>query len=219
MSDSSAPPIDRLRLAEARRLGQSPRSAELTAGVVLLTAAIVVPACLPNLIAAMQALVASGFHGTPGPVSASELLPRGPLREIVTEVGRLLGACAFAALAADMAQVGFVWSPLTPLPNPRRLIDGAGRFVEWATLERAFGLSVKVACGLVGVVLLVGWLLPGTLLMEAPGAWLARGIVLISRGLAIAGGLCLLGGVGDAWLRRKRWTQALQMTDDERRRL
>ena len=35
--------------------------------------------------------------------------------------------------------------------------------------------------------------------------------------LAVVGGLCLITGLSDAWIRQRRWRTSLEQTEDERR--
>ncbi len=221
MSDSSPPaPISKHRLSEARRLGVTPRSPELTAGVMLLTAAWVGQACLPSLGLALRELVTGGFQGagslqTPGPV---ELSPAG-LR-VAQEVVRIWGACWAAALLTDLAQVGFVWSPVTLLPHEERISPASGlaRMLSWQSFERSSLLSIKLVCGVFAVSLVGEFALRSALWASESSMHLARGVTWTSRLLACAGTLCLLSGILDAWLRQTRWRQALEQTEDERRR-
>ena len=221
MSDSSSqPPISKHRLSEARRLGVTPRSPELTAGVMLLTAAWVGHACLPSLGFALRELVAGGFQGAsslrmPVPMELSPACLR-----VAQEVVRIWGACWAAALLTDLAQVGFVWSPVTLLPHEERIspASGVARMVSWQALERSSLLSIKLFCGVCAVSLVGEYSLRSALSASESSTHLARGVTWTSWVLACAGMLCLFSGIFDAWLRQTRWRQALEQTEDERRR-
>ncbi len=221
MSDSTQPvPISKQRLREARRLGITPRSPELTAGVMLLTAAWVAHACLPPLGMAFRELVAEGFQGasslqTSVPVELSPACLR-----VVQEVLRIWGACWAAALLTDLAQVGFVWSPVTLLPHEERISPASGlaRMLSWQAVERSSLLSIKLVCGVFAVSLVGEYALRSALSASESSTHLARGVTWTSILLACAGTLCLLSGILDAWLRQTRWRQALEQTDDESRR-
>lgn len=226
MSDSSqAVPISKHRLLEARRLGYTPRSAELTSGVVLLTAAWAGHVCLPPLGLALQELVASGFHGsslTSGGV-ASDFSPA--VIRVGQEVLRIGAACWAAAVVADLAQVGCVWSPVTLLPHEERISPASGlaRMFSWPTFERATLLSLKALLSLVAVVVLAEFALrsafAGAGVSEGASSLLWRmGTSWICIVLAVAGAGCLLSGVVDAWVRQSRWRLSVEQTEDERRR-
>lgn len=208
--------LDRQRVAEARRMGYSPRSAELTAGTVLLVAAWVVPYCVPNLLRALQDLMSSSFQFELSTVRDGGSLGF-PVQTVMIEVGRLLGACLIAALVADLGQVGIVWHPVTVIPHPRRLLT----ISQWATaapLERAAGLIWRVSLGLAGL-LGLAWIHWGNVAsLDDPQAWLEQSVKLLSRGMGTIGGFCLFCGILDAGGRRKRWTESLRMSDDELRR-
>ena len=221
MSDSSSqPPISKHRSREARRLGVSPRSPELTAGVVLLTAAWVGQACLPQLGLALRELVAEGFQGvssvqTTVPVELSLACLR-----VGKEVLRIWAACWAAALLTDLVQVGFVWSPVTLLPHEERISPASGlaRMLSWQSFERSSLLSIKLVIGVFAVTVVGEYALRSALTASESSTHLARGVTWTSWLLACAGMLCLLSGILDAWLRQTRWRQALEQTADERRR-
>jgi flagellar biosynthesis protein FlhB len=220
MSDSSPqPPLSQHRLREARRLGVSPRSPELTAGVVLLTAAWVGQACLPQLLLALQALVASGFDGSlHKPLQASSELSPACLR-VAQETLRLWAVCWAAALLTDLAQVGFVWSPVTLLPHKERVSPASGftRLLGWQTLERSSLLSIKLACGVFAVAGLSEFALRAVSSSTESSTLFRQGTTWTSLTLACAGGICLLSGLLDAWLRQTRWRLSLEQSEDERR--
>ena len=226
MSDSSQPaPISKQRLQEARRLGYTPRSPELTAGVVLLTAAWIGQICLPALSFAFRDLVESGFRSHP----ATELDLTAALQPAALQIGREIlrigAACWAAAFVADLAQVGFVWSPVTLLPHRQRIspVAGLARMLSWPTFERASLLSLKVLVSVVGLLVVADFAvrsLFATSEMTASQSitlW-GVGINWVSMLLACAGGLCLLSGFVDAWIRKQRWQLSIEKTDDERRR-
>ena len=221
MSDSSSqPPISKHRLNEARRLGVTPRSPELTAGVMLLTAAWVGQACLPSLGMAFRELVAGGIQGasslqTPVPVELSPACLR-----VVQEVLRIWGACWAAALLSDLAQVGFVWSPVTLLPHEERISPASGldRMLSWQVFERSSLLSIKLFCGVFVLSMVGEFALRSAFAVSESSAHLARGVTWTALLFAMAGSLSLLFGILDAWLRQTRWRQALEQTEDERRR-
>ncbi len=220
MSDSSAPaPLSQHRLREARRLGISPRSPELTAGVVLLVAAWVGYACLPQLVLSLQALVASGFKGV-GPSTLSESPGWSPAcLRVAQEMLRIGGACWAAALLADLAQVGFVWSPVTLLPHEERISPASGfaRLLSWRTIERSGLLSLKLACGVFAVAGLSEFALRAVPSSTESSTFIQPATSWASLTLACAGATCLLSGLVDAWLIQTRWRLSLVQSDDERR--
>ena len=226
MSGSSEQaPISKHRLLEARRLGYTPRSSELTSGVVLLTVAWIGSVCLPTLGVALQELVASGFRDTSlRPDSASPEFSPAIIR-VAQEVLRIVAACWAAALVADLAQVGFVWSPVTLLPHEERVSPASGiaRMLSWPTFERASLLSIKVLIA----VLLIALIGESALRAVFAGSGVAEGDSQLLWGigekwtclvLATTGAGCLLTGAVDAWVRHSRWRLSVEQTDDERRR-
>jgi len=226
MSDSSpTPPISQHRLLEARRLGYTPRSSELTSGVVLLTAAWVGHVCLPPLGLALQELAASSFRGTELTAWGVALEFRPAVIRVGQEVLRIGAACWAAALVADLAQVGFVWNPGTLLPHEERISPASGlaRMFSWPTLERASLLSLKAVLSIVAVVVLAEFALRSTFagfgISEGESSiYWGMGTSWICSVLAVAGGGCLLSGVVDAWIRQSRWRLSVEQTEDERRR-
>ena len=220
MSDSSsAIPISKHRLREARRLGVSPRSPELTAGVLLLTAAWMSHACLPQLVLALQELVASGFRSTPlFSIRAFEEFPPACLR-VAQEVLRMWATCWAAVLLTDLAQVGLVWSPVTLLPHEERISPASGfaRMLGWSTLERSSLLSIKLACGVFAIAGLSEFALLAVFSATESSTQLQSGITWTSLALACTGATCLLSGLLDAWLRQTRWRHTLQQSEDEQR--
>lgn len=221
MSNSSQPaPISKHKLAEARRLGFTARSPELTAGVMLLAAAWVGHVCLPQLILACRELVSAGFRGSALSLAqtASEFPPA--LIRVGQELLRIGVACWAAVLVADVAQVGFVWSPLTLLPHEERISPAAGfrRMLSWPTMEQASLLSVKWMCGMVVVAFSSEFAMRSVLSAEESSNYLACGATWTSLLLACVGAMCLLSGILDAWVRQSRWKRSLEQTDDERRR-
>jgi type III secretory pathway component EscU len=193
--------------------------------VVLLTAASIGHVCFPTVGVAMQELVASSFRytGLRPATAATEISPA--VIRVAQEVLRIAAACWAAALAADLAQVGFVWSPVTLLPHEERVspISGIARILSWPTLERASLLTLKVLVALIIIGLVSLSALRSTFTGSGVGAgdsqllWglAARWTCL---GLAITGAGCLLTGVVDAWIRQSRWRLSVEQTDDERRR-
>lgn len=214
MSDEPAP-ISKIRLQEARRLGYSPRSPELTAGVVMLAVAWVGYSSLPGLVAALRNLVAESFQFS----TLAELQPTGGnLRAVGLEILRILAASWAAALVVDLLQVGVVWSPITPLPHEERVnpISGIQRLLGWSTWERATLLCLKLSISF----LVVGGLVWKSSLSldsfaepQSISPHLAWGCGL----LGAVGALCVCTGVSDAWRRQNQWRRSIEQCEDERR--
>ena len=226
MSDSSQPaPISKQRLQAARRLGYTPRSPELTAGVVLLAAAWIGQICLPALTLAFRDLVESGFRSHPRTeLDLAATLQPAALR-IGREILRIGAACWAAAFVADLAQVGFVWSLVTLLPHGQRVspVGGLARLMSWPTFERASLLSLKVLVSVVGLMVIADFAMRSLLANSDITA--SRSITLWGVGvnwvsvlLACVGGCCLFSGLVDAWIRKQRWKLSIEKTEDERRR-
>lgn len=226
MSDSSQPaPISKPRLEEARRLGYTPRSPELTAGVVLLTAAWIGQICLPALAIAFRDLIESGFRNHPlNSLDLTTALQPAALR-IGREILRIGAACWAAAFVTDLAQVGFVWSPATLLPHGQRIspVAGLARLVSWPTFERASLLSLKVVVSVVGLMVVADFAMRSIFshsdfaASQVMTLW-GVGVNWVSLLFAFVGGCCLLSGLVDAWIRKQRWQLSIEKTEDERRR-
>lgn len=217
MSESSEPAaLSKPRLQEARRLGYTPRSPELTAGVILLATAWIGYSSLPRLMGALKNLVAEGFQ----PVTLSSTSPSlGNLQTVGLEVVRILAASWAAALVLDLLQIGVIWSPVTPLPHEERInpISGLQRLLGWPTWERATLLSFKLTLG----GLLIGgfvWLGLQRLHSFTDPQALTPLLTWCCGLTAATGGLCVVTGLVDAWLRQQRWRTSLEQSDDERRR-
>jgi flagellar biosynthesis protein FlhB len=214
MNDEPAP-LSKFRLQEARRLGYSPRSPELTAGVVMLAVAWVGYSSLPSLVASLRNLVAESFQLS----TLTELRPEiGNLRAVGLEILRILAASWAAALVVDLLQVGVVWSPITPLPHEERVnpISGIQRLLGWSTWERATLLCLKLTISF----LVVGGLVwKGTMQLDSfaepqsISPHLAWGCGL----LGAVGALCVFTGLTDAWRRQNQWRRSLEQSEDERR--
>lgn len=220
MSDSSSPaPLSKHRLREARRLGISPRSPELTAGVVFLAAAWVSQACLPQLVLALQELVASGFQDPPLITIQVSLEFSPACLRVAQEVLRIGGACWAAALLTDLAQVGFVWSPVTLLPHEQRISPASGfaRLLGWHTFEQSSLLSIKLICGVFALALLSEFALRTVFSATESSTLIQHASTGTSLALACIGATCLLSGLLDAWLRHTRWRLSLEQSEDERR--
>ncbi|MGB2824664.1 MAG: EscU/YscU/HrcU family type III secretion system export apparatus switch protein, partial [Phycisphaerae bacterium] len=99
-----------LRLAEARRRGQVPRSAELTSAAAALSCVLILALIGPGLLSEMTKMTATFLDGRSAGIGASggelrELALRGAGRSAAMVCGLLVGCTGLAALVG-LAQVG-----------------------------------------------------------------------------------------------------------------
>lgn len=211
------------RLREARRVGYSPRSPELTLGVVLLTAAWVGQDSFPAIGQCLQLLMQVSISDAGTGAGHFELPRVTVLWPIGRELLRLFFACWTAAMVSDLAQVGFLWNPVTVTPQLERFspLAGATRLLSWMTWERGLLLSLKCLVTFMSLGVLIDWAIRALALASGEGTDLSdiwvTGSKAICLTFATVGVCCVLSGTFDAWIRQSRWRFSLQQTDDERR--
>lgn len=217
MSDSSEPvPLSQPRLQEARRLGYTPRSPELTWGGVLLAGSWIGYSSIPRLIVACQDLVRENLHWN----AHSPVLAVGhSLQTAGLEAFRILVASWLTAVVLDMLQIGFVWSPVTWLPHEERLnpVSGVLRLFGWPTWERATLLTLKLGITLIAVLAMCGLSL-NQYRATSSVTPIPASVHWICLTAAMVGGLLFFSGLTDAWVRQHRWRTSLEQSEDERRR-
>jgi len=211
------------RRQEARDRGRVAQSPELTAAAGLLAATAALAVWGDGLATALAEAVRDPLV-TAIPVSgdaAAEAVAR--VRRLAWALARplgpVVGAFALAALAAQQAQVGGLWTPSRLAPDPTRL---------W-TLNGGAGLTERAGRGL--------WSLAKAAVVAAVAAWVVRGdwpacrrlgeldpshlahaAGAALRHLALAlGGATLALGLVDFGLQRARLEAALRLTPDEHR--
>ncbi len=210
---SRTEPASPRRLQQARRAGDVPRSGELTAWLVLLTALGILVWSAPSLVSAMLALTASAFMSAAHPLSPPFLAAATALMWAVLPV---LGAIFIAALVAPMLLSGWVFAPQVTQADLSRI-----RFFKplarLATLDFWFDgslalLKLALAATAVGWALTTGWPTLNTLIagdtgavLLASAAWVGRGMLALATALAVAAAL-------DAGWRWWRYLQRHAMT-------
>lgn len=120
------------RRTEAREQGNIPRSQDLTSAVLLLASLLLLGACGPRLMTALRALVGEMLGAASMADSSVDGATRGTLRAFVivaVALAPFLAGIAFAAIAANVGQVGFVLSAQRLTPNLAALnpVGGLGR--------------------------------------------------------------------------------------------
>jgi len=191
---SRTEPASPRRLQEARSAGDVPRSAELTAWVVLLSALAVLGWLAPRLLNALQALTETAF------IHAAQ-----PLSPILIEAAQsalwavlpVLVVIFVAALLAPMLLSGWVYAPqvtqadltrANPFKPLARLFSADSLFDGTLTL-----LKLALVAAAVGWALASGW--PGLLSLTGSGvsesltataAWIGRGVLALALALAVA---------------------------------
>lgn len=194
---SRTEPASPRRLQQAREAGDVPRSAELTAWVVLLTALGVLGWQAPRLLAALQALTEAAFVHAAQPLS--------PIFFEATETALwavlpVLAAIFVAALVAPMLLSGWVYSPQVTQADLARahpfkpfarlltvdaLFDGALALMKLAFVVAAVGWALST--GWPGLDPLAGSEFDAALGTTA--AWVGRGVLALAAALAVAAAL------------------------------
>jgi len=205
---SRTEPASPRRLQQAREAGDVPRSAELTAWVVLLSALGVLAWVMPQLFEALQGLISAAFLHAAQPLSPVFLDATLSALWVLLPV---LGAIFVAALVAPMLLSGWVYAPQVTQADLTR----ANPFKAFARLlsadawfDGALALLKLVLVGMaVGWALTTGW--PGLdslvasemqASLGATAAWVGRGV------LALAASLVLVAALDAGW----RWWRYLQ---------
>src|SRR5574340_392935 len=114
---SRTEPASPRRLQQARSAGDVPRSAELTAWVVLLAALGMLGWQAPRLMNALQALIETAFLHAARPLSPVFLEA---IHALLWAVLPILAAIFVAALVAPMLLSGWVFAPRATRADPTR---------------------------------------------------------------------------------------------------
>lgn len=205
---SRTEPASPRRLQQAREAGDVPRSAELTAWVVLLSALGVLAWLMPRLFEALQGLIAAAFIHAAQPLSPVLL---DAAWSAVWAVLPLLAAIFVAALVAPVLLSGWVYAPQliqADLTRANPFKPFARLFSSDAWFDGGLALLKWVLVGMtVGWALTTGWPgLDGLVASEmqaslgATAAWVGRGV------LALAAALVLVAALDAGW----RWWRYLQ---------
>lgn len=194
---SRTEPASPRRLQQARSAGDVPRSSELTAWVVLLTALGVLGWSAPRVFAALKTLTETAFLSAADPFSPVFLEAAQAAMWAMLPV---LAMIFIAALVAPMLLSGWVFAPQFTQANLTR----ANPFKPFSRLLSADawfdGLLALVKLAL--AVVAVGWALstgwPGLQSLSdspmqdaltATAAWIGRGVLALAMAFAVAAAL------------------------------
>ncbi len=207
------------RREEAREKGQIPRSADLSASVVLLAGVVLLRIFGGNMLEAMTAMTAA--IGEAPDLSTDHLLPWthrvGALAALA--LGPFLGLLVLIAVVGTIAQSGLVltWSKLAPKLDAVNPVTGLRRLFS-------FEAATRLGLGLLKLIV-VGWVAYATVRGQigealsagglAPAGVLALATTLIYK-LALRMALVLLViGLIDYLLQRYRIEKSMKMTKQE----
>jgi flagellar biosynthesis protein FlhB len=205
---SRTEPASPRRLQQARSAGDVPRSAELAAWVVILSALGMLGWLSPRLLNALQALIEAAFMHAAEPFSPAVLEAT---QTALWAVLPVLVAIFVAALVAPMLLSGWVYAP-------RLTRADLARIHPFKPLARLFSvdswfdgtlalLKLGLAAGMVGWTLESGWPALQTLAGSEVDAALKATAVWIGQGmLALAGALVLAAALDAGW----RWWRYLR---------
>ena len=194
---SRTEPASPRRLQQARSAGDVPRSAELTAWVVLLSALGVLGWLAPRLLNTLQALTEAAF------VHATQPLSPAFLDAVWNTLWALLPVLAtifVAALVAPMLLSGWVYAPQITQADMTRA-HPFKPFVRLFSVESLFDgslslLKLALAAGAIGWALESGW--PGlqslsgsemSVALDMTSVWVGRGVLMLAALLALAAAL------------------------------
>lgn len=191
---SRTEPASPRRLQEARSAGDVPRSAELTAWVVLLSALGVLAWQAPRLLNALQALTEAAFVHAAQPLSPVFLEAA---QSALWAVLPVLAAIFVAALVAPMLLSGWVFAPQATQADLTR----ANPFKPFSRLFSADALfdGTLALLKLVLVAAALGWALAGgwpalqnlsgSAALGQTASWIGRGVQALVLALALAAAL------------------------------
>ena len=205
---SRTEPASPRRLQEARSAGDVPRSAELTAWLVLLSALGMLGWLAPQLLNALRALTETAFIHAAQPLSPVFLEAVQTALWVVLPV---LIVIFVVALVAPMLLSGWVYAPQVAQADLTRahpfkpiarlfsvdsLFDGSLALIKLALAAAALGWAL--ASGWPGLESLTGSGMK--LALAATAAWVGRGV------LALAAALALVAALDAGW----RWWRYLR---------
>lgn len=211
-----------LRLAEARRRGQVPRSADLAAAVVLLGGAAALGLLGARLLSESVDMTARLLDGRADPLASPGALADAAwaaVSPVVAAVAPLAAMLLLLAVVGNVVQIGLLAAaePVRPDGSRISLASGVRRLLSARTLARGgFGVAKLAAIGLVAAlsvaealpqVAAMGRLAPADLAAEAGG---------MALGLAVRIALVLLAlGVAEYLYQRRQHRRDLRMTRSE----
>ena len=191
---SRTEPASPRRLQEARSAGDVPRSAELTAWVVLLSALGMLGWQAPRLLEALQALTSSAFIHAAQPHSPAIV---DAAHAALWAVLPVLAASFVAALVAPMLLSGWVFAPHVTQMDLRRAspFKPFSRLLSQDALFDALAMLLKLLLVAAAVwwVLASGWnallAADSRTALNAFAGWIGRGVLAVAASLALAAAL------------------------------
>ena len=191
---SRTEPASPRRLQLARSAGDVPRSAELTAWAVLLSALGMLGWLAPRLLNALQVLTEVAFIHAAQPLSPVFIQAAWAAFWAVLPV---LGVIFAAALVAPILFSGWVFAPQAAQADLTRA-NPFKPFARLFSVESLFDgslvlLKLALAAAAVGWVLTSGWLGLHSLTrsemsvaLDATAAWVGRGVLVLAAALTLA---------------------------------
>lgn len=191
---SRTEPASPRRLQQARRAGDVPRSAELTAWAVMMSALGMLGWLSPRLLDALQRLTEVAFIHATQPLSPVFIEAAWAALWAVLPV---LGVIFAAALVAPVLFSGWVFAPHAAEADLTR-VNPFKPFTRLFSVEALFDgslvlLKLALAAATVGWVLTHGW--SGlhsvarsemSTALDATAAWVGRGVLVLAAGLTLA---------------------------------
>ncbi len=194
---SRTEPASPQRLQQARSAGDVPRSAELTAWVVLLSALGMLGWLAPRLLNALQAMIEAAFIHVATPLAPVFLEAAWSALWALLPV---LGVIFVAALVAPVLLSGWVFAPRFARAELTRA-DPFKPFARLFSVDSLFDgtqalLKLVLAAAAVGWALASGWPqlqdLAGSGIgaaLPAAAAWVGRGVLALAAALALSAAL------------------------------
>jgi len=191
---SRTEPASPRRLQQARSAGDVPRSAELTAWAVLLSALGMLGWLAPRLLNALQVLTEVAFIHAAQPLSPIFIQAAWAALWAVLPV---LGVIFAAALVAPILLSGWVFAPQAAQADLTRA-NPFKPFARLFSVESLFDgslvlLKLALAAAAVGWVLTSGWSGLHSLTrsemsvaLDATAAWVGRGVLMLAATLTLA---------------------------------
>jgi flagellar biosynthetic protein FlhB len=223
-NDKTEKPTRRRRV-EARKQGQSPRSAELAQAVSLVAVFVALPVVIGNLVD----VLVGGWHNAlavaaqPGAAHQGTGTATSLARQTVVDAARALAplfvVVALLSGGVQLAIVGGRPNPHLLRPKFERINPAKGikRYASKQLVWELLRLILKLAA--VALVVLVGWnATMASLAVPMSVGELTRTIGSASRTLFLrVAALAVIVGIVDAVLARRRYDKNLRMTKQEAR--
>lgn len=223
-SEDRTQPASPQRRQMARERGIVARSPELTAAAGMIAAGLLLGAFGDDLARGLVGLIQAPFRvddflvGMGEPSSVVEAV-RSAVWRVAAPLLGVLGGVGIVMAMVHQVQVGGLWAPALLVPDPSRLLGGAGGGDVLAQAGRgAWGIVKAVLfAGAAVLVLRVRWE-DMRALAHADLDVMVSGAAELSRSLLLTfGAVALLLGAVDYWLCWQRVEALLRLTPDEYR--